>query len=57
MLLGPGVLIRVAPDGTRTTVLAGLDRPTSVAVGTDQALYVTNHGLSVGGGEVLRLEP
>jgi hypothetical protein len=57
MLLGPGELIRVAPDGTRTTVIAGLDRPTSVAVGPDGALYVTDHGLSVGGGEVLRVEP
>ena len=56
-LQGPGVLIRVAPDGTRTPVLGGLDRPTSVAVGPDDALYVTNHGLSVGGGEVLRVEP
>jgi hypothetical protein len=57
MLLGPGQLIRVAPDGTRTTVIAGLDRPTSVTVGPDGALYVTNHGLSAGGGEVLRIEP
>ena len=57
MLLGPGVLIRVAPDGTRTTVLGGLDRPTSVAIGPDGAFYVTNHGLTVGGGEVLRVEP
>jgi DNA-binding beta-propeller fold protein YncE len=57
MLLGPGKLIRVAPDGTRTTVIAGLNRPTSVAVGPDGALYVTNNGLSVGGGEVLRIEP
>jgi len=57
MLLGPGELIRVAPDRTRTTVTAGLDRPTSVAVGPDGALYVTNHGLSVGGGEVLKVEP
>jgi len=57
MLLGPGELIRVAPDGTRTTVIAGLDRPTSVAVGPDGAVYVTNHGLSAGDGEVLRIEP
>ena len=56
-LAGPGNLIRVTPDGTRTTILAGLDRPTSVTVGPDDAVYVTNHGLSVGGGEVLRLQP
>jgi sugar lactone lactonase YvrE len=57
MLLGPGELIRVAPDGAHTTVIDRLARPTSVAVGPDGALYVTNHGLSVGGGEVLRTEP
>jgi hypothetical protein len=34
-------------------LLAGLDRPTSVAVAPDGALYVTNHGLLVGGREVL----
>lgn len=43
--------------GTRATVIAGLDRATSIAVGADGALYVTNHGLSAGGGEVLRVEP
>lgn len=30
---GPGSLVRVAPDGTRTTVLEGLQRPTSVVLG------------------------
>jgi hypothetical protein len=53
---GPGELLRIAPDGSPPTVIDGLDRPTSVAVGPDGALYVTNHGLSVGGGEVLRVE-
>ena len=72
--LGPGVLIRVTPDktqpdicaqyqaGTRTTVLSGLARPTSVSAGPDGALYVSNRGTSRGdapdgGGEVLRIEP
>jgi hypothetical protein len=32
-----GVLIRVAPDGSRTTDLAGLDRPTADAIGADGA--------------------
>ena len=65
---GPGVLIRVTPSegegdicaryraGTRTTVLAGLVFPTSVAIGPDGTLYVTNRGRSIGTGEVLRLE-
>lgn len=55
---GPGPLIRVAPDGTRTTLArAGLSRPTALALGHDGALYVSNRGTSIGAGEVLRLEP
>ena len=66
---GPGVLIRVTPDtsrsdicaqyqaGTRTTVHSGLSRPTSVVVGPDGAIYVSNNGTTMGGGEVLRIEP
>jgi sugar lactone lactonase YvrE len=30
----PGSLVRVAPDGTRTTILTGLTRPTSVLLAT-----------------------
>ena len=76
---GPGVLIRVTPDkgqsgtcaqyqaGTRTTVLGGLTRPTSVAIGPDGAIYVTHKGIDMAtrdasgklltGGEVLRFQP
>jgi hypothetical protein len=53
---GPGRLLRVGPDGTRTVVLEGLDRPTSVAVGFDGEVYVTNHGITPGIGEVLRID-
>jgi glucose/arabinose dehydrogenase len=52
-----GQLSRVAPDCSRTTLLAGLDRPTSIAVGDDGAIYVTNHGVTPGAGEVLKLVP
>ena len=37
-------------------VVIGLDRPTSVAIGPDGAVYVTNHGSSPGIGEVLRVQ-
>jgi hypothetical protein len=67
MLTAPGTLIRVDPDGNRTTIIdpqtqlpdgtIGLKRPTSVAVGPDGAVYVTNNGLSPWSGEVLRIEP
>jgi hypothetical protein len=53
----PGRLLKVAPDGTRTTVIDGLTRPGSVAVGPDGALYVSNRSVSIGTGEVLRIEP
>jgi hypothetical protein len=52
-----GQLSRVAPDCSRETLLVGLDRPTSVAVGRDGAVYVTNHGVTAGAGEVLRIDP
>jgi hypothetical protein len=65
----PGVLIRVTPDkgqsgicaqyqgGTRTAVLTGLSRPTSLVIGPDGAIYVANKGTTMAGGEVLRIEP
>jgi hypothetical protein len=53
----PGRLLKIAPDGTRATVVDGLARPGSVAVGPDGALYVSNQSISAGTGEVLRIEP
>src|SRR5918994_577987 len=41
-LAAPGSLIRVEADGTRSTLLGGLDHPTSVVLGPDGALYVSN---------------
>lgn len=34
----PGRLLKIAPDGTRTTVIDGLTRPTSVAIGPRRPL-------------------
>jgi len=52
---GPGRLLRIAPDGTRTVVRGDLDRPTSVAIGPAGEVYVTNHGITPGIGEVLQV--
>jgi len=49
-------VIRVAPDGVRTVVVNGLTRPTSLAIDWDGTLYVTNHGVEIGTGQVLRVE-
>jgi len=57
---GPGRLIRVAPDGTRTLITTTLVRPTGVALGPEGELYVSQKaglGDLGGAGEVLRIEP
>jgi len=43
-------------DCTITPVLEGLNRPTSVVVGPDDAIYVTNNGVTAGVGQVLRVD-
>ena len=53
---GPGQLIRVAPNGTRSVVVGDLSRPSSVLVGEDGTIYISNKGTSIGGGEVLRID-
>lgn len=53
-----GALIRLDADGTRTTLLnAGLLFPTSVVVGPDDMVYVTNNGIVPGQGQVVRFQP
>ena len=52
-----GALIRVAPDGTRTELAAGmLTAPGGVAIGSDGAIYVTNNSIFSGTGQVIRIE-
>jgi hypothetical protein len=51
----PGRIVRVAPDGTRTFPVENLTRPTSVLVDCKGTLYVTNNGVNVGIGEVIRV--
>jgi len=50
-----GSLIRVAPDGTRTTVAGNLFSPGGVALGAAGTPYVTVCSVCPGGGQVLRL--
>jgi hypothetical protein len=54
-LAAPGSVVRVAPDGGRSTVLENLSAPTSMAVAADGTLYVTNFGTTAGRGQVLRV--
>jgi hypothetical protein len=53
---GPGQLIRVASNGTRTVVVSDLSRPASVVVDDDGTIFISNRGTSVGTGEVLRID-
>lgn len=50
-----GSLIRVAPDGTRTTIDVPLFAPGGVAVAKDGTIYVTNFSVAPGGGQVLAI--
>lgn len=53
---GGGALIRVALDGTRTTLVnSGLVMPTSVVIGPDRHAYISNFGVFPGAGQVVRL--
>jgi hypothetical protein len=53
-----GSVIKIAPDGTRTTILSGngLESPTALTIGADSAIYVTNRGDHPGQGQVLKIE-
>ncbi|MBD0388039.1 MAG: ScyD/ScyE family protein [Nostoc sp. C3-bin3] len=53
-----GSVIKIAADGTRTTLMSGngLESPSALTIGADGAVYVTNRGDRPGGGQVLRIE-
>ncbi|MBN3925573.1 ScyD/ScyE family protein [Nostoc sp. NMS4] len=55
----PGSLIQVAPDGTRTTLVAagqGLDSADGIDISPDGKIYITNRGVGPGLGEVIRVD-
>ena len=49
-------MIRVSPDGTRTTLtVPGLVGPGGLAIAKDGTIYVTNFSISPGGGQILAI--
>jgi len=54
--VGAGRLMRQCNGANAEVVLDGLDFPTSVALGPDDSVYLTNHGTSATNGEALRLD-
>lgn len=52
-----GSVIKVAPDGTRTTLLSGngLEGPGGLAIGSDGSVYIANRSGVPGKGQVLRV--
>ncbi len=53
----PGLLERIAPDGTRSTVAAGLTMPGSVVVAEDGTVYVSVNSVNPTAGMVLKITP
>lgn len=54
-----GTLIQISPNGVRTTLIGageGLIAPNGLAVGPDDAIYLSNFSTFAGQGQVLRLE-
>ncbi|MFN6569988.1 ScyD/ScyE family protein [Dendronalium sp. ChiSLP03b] len=53
-----GSLIKIATDGTRTTILSGngLESPSALTISSDGAIYITNRGDRPGVGQVIRIE-
>ncbi|MEA5622476.1 ScyD/ScyE family protein [Nostoc sp. UHCC 0251] len=53
-----GSVIKIASDGTRTTILSGngLESPTALTIGADGAIYVANRGDRPGQGQVIKIE-
>ncbi len=55
---GTGDIIRLGTDGSRITLVTGLNLPTAITVGPDQKLYVSNwgYGGAPGMGEIVQID-
>ncbi|MDF5728661.1 MAG: hypothetical protein PUP92_11660, partial [Rhizonema sp. PD38] len=53
-----GSLIKIAPDGTRKILLSGhgLEAASSITVGPDDYLYISNHS-RFSKGQVIKIDP
>lgn len=53
-----GSLIKIATDGTRTTILSGngLESPNALAIAPNGEIYITNRGDRPGQGQIIRVE-
>ena len=52
-------VIKIAPDGTRTTMLSGdgLIAASNITLGPDGDLYILNNSRFVGKGQVIKIDP
>ncbi|MCC5636753.1 ScyD/ScyE family protein [Nostoc sp. CHAB 5844] len=53
-----GSLIKIAADGTRTTILSGngLESPNALTIGSDGAFYISNRSDRPGQGQIIKVE-
>ncbi|TVP61135.1 MAG: ScyD/ScyE family protein [Nodularia sp. (in: Bacteria)] len=53
-----GSLIKIAPDGTRTTLISGngLESPTALTIDLDGTVYIANRGDRPGEGQIIRID-
>ncbi|MDB9372735.1 ScyD/ScyE family protein [Nodularia sphaerocarpa] len=53
-----GALIKIAPDGDRTTILSGngLESPSALTISPDGAVYIANRGDRPGEGQIIRID-
>ncbi|WP_313934763.1 MULTISPECIES: ScyD/ScyE family protein [unclassified Nostoc] len=53
-----GSLIKIATDGTRTTILSGngLESPNGLTIGADGAIYISNRSDRPGQGQIIKID-